>query len=127
MELHMANDLWPDFDSDEVARSPKTVIQEAGDGVEAKTQGQISFSISVDIRDEGMVNLRCHLYSRKLRYAYPFLDATYRLSDGYPVEILADKAARVVEVASEEELISALSKIFKSQATITTIQQLIAL
>ena len=122
----MADDLWPDFNSGEVARSPKSVIQEAGNGVEAKTQGEITFGISVNIDEEGMVNLRCHLYSRQLRYAYPFLDATYRLSDGYPVRLIPDKV-RPVEAASEEELIAALSKIFRSQATITTIQQLIAM
>lgn len=122
----MPKDLWPEFDSEQALRSPKTVIEEAGAGLEEKTNGIVKFSrMNVSINDNN-VEVLFSLYTRALSYHYPFLRATFAVDPVYPVTVVADKIADAVS-NDESELIALLDKIFNAPSTVATIQRLMSL
>jgi len=122
----MSENLWPDFDVGGAPRSPKAVIEEAGRGLEKKTNGLVIF-FSMGVSIKGIeVDATFSLYTRALPYHFPFLRAKFAVEPVYPVTIIADKMKEVV-ANNESELIASLSKIFNAPSTIETIQRLMSL
>ena len=92
----MSKNLWPDFDSEQALRSPKTVIEEAGAGLVEKTKGLVQFyRMNVSIKDN-KVEVLFSLYTRSLSYHFPFLRAKFAVDPVYPVTVVADKMTDVV-------------------------------
>lgn len=122
----MSKNLWPEFEA--MSKStPKTVVENAGAGLEEKTAGLVRFFLDSPRISNGFVILDCKLYAPKISYMYPFLKVKFPVADGYPVELVADKIPETFPAANEEELLRTLGKIFQSPSTIDTIQNLIAL
>ena len=122
----MPTNLWPDFDIERAPRSPKTVIEEAGSGLEKKTNGLVRFwRLSSSIKDNS-VELSFSLYTPALGYHFPFLRAKFAIEPVYPVTLIAHKMPEVV-VNDENELTAALAKIFNAPTTVETIQRLMSL
>jgi hypothetical protein len=122
----MSKDLWPEFDATSKL-TPKTIIEQAGAGLEKKTKGLVKFYLlSKDISGE-IASLTFSLYALTLGYHYPFLKVRFPIVDLYPVELVADKVPDTLRAANEEELLAMLGKVFQSPGTIDTIQKLIAL
>jgi hypothetical protein len=122
----MSTDLWPEF---EVASqsTPRTIIQQAGAGLEEKTKGLIKFYVSGIRISEKVAAVDCSLFSPTLKYMYPFLKVRFPVVELYPVELIADKFPDTLRATNEEELLEMLGKVFQSPSTIDTIQKLIAL
>lgn len=122
----MSKNLWPDFDSEQAPRSPKIVIEEAGAGLDEKTDGLVKFyRASVSIRGNS-VEVLFTLYTRSLGYHFPFLRAEFSVDSVYPVKVVADKMTDVV-ANDENELIASLEEIFNAPSTVETIQKLMSL
>jgi hypothetical protein len=122
----MSKNLWPDFDSAKLPRSPKSVIDEAGSGLEQKTDGAVRFwSGSTRILREKVV-VECSLFTPALMYHFPFLVVEFGVQDIYPVTIAADKVGDGV-AHDEKELTTLLAKIFNAPSTVATIERLMAL
>jgi hypothetical protein len=122
----MSENLWPDFDIGQVPRSPKTVIEDAGRGLEKKTRGMVQFyTMGISIKDN-KVEVSFSLYSRTLGYHFPFLRAKFEVEPIYPVTVVTDKMADVV-ANDEKELTASLAKIFSAPSTVETIQKLMSL
>ncbi len=122
----MSENLWPDFNIGQVPRSPKAVIEEAGRGLEEKTDGMVKFwTMSTSIQ-ENEVKVQFSLYSRKLSYHFPFMRAEFLVESGYPVRVVADKMKDIV-ANDENELTASLGKIFNAPSTVSTIQRLMSL
>src|SRR5450432_871524 len=125
-EFNMPTNLWPDFDIGKAPRSPKAVIEEAGDGLEKKTKGLIQF-FRTDVSIKGnQVEAAFSLYARSLRYHFPFLRAKFAVEPVYPVTVTADKLPDVV-ANNEDDLTASLATIFSAPSTIETIQRLMSL
>ena len=122
----MPKSLWPDFDIGQVLSSPKTVIEQAGDGLREKTGGLLEFFRVNLLIQQNIVEATYTLFSPKLRYHYPFLRAQFPVVSGYPVTVTADKMTDVV-AKDETELIASLAKIFNAPTTVDTIQRLMSL
>jgi len=122
----MPENLWPDFDIAGAPRSPKAVIQEAGDGLSVKTRGLIKFTAMPMLIKDDKVTVRFNLFVRDLTYSYPFLTVSFAVNPVYPVSLVADKVPEL-SVANEEELIAALTRIFNAPPTIETVQRLMSL
>ena len=122
----MSTDLWPEFDVASKS-TPKTIVQQAGAGLEKKTKGLIKFNLSTTTISEGFASFDVSLFSRTLSYFYPFLKVRFPMVDLYPVELVADKVPGTLRAANEEELLNMLGKVFQAPSTIDTIQKLIAL
>ncbi len=122
----MPTNLWPDFDIGKAPRSPKAVIEQAGAGLEAKTNGMVRFwSLSTSIKDN-QVEAAFSLYAPSLRYHFPFLRAKFAVAPAYPVTVVADKMTEIV-ANDENELTTSLAKIFNAPTTVETIQRLMSL
>lgn len=122
----MSKNLWPEFDIGQAPRSPKTVIEEAGDGLEKKTKGLVQFyPMGISIKDN-KVEVIFSLYTRALSYHFPFLRAKFAVEPVYPVTVIADKMPDVV-ANNENELTASLAKIFNAPSTVETIQRLMSL
>ena len=122
----MPTNLWPDFDIKQAPRSPKAVIEEAGGGLDSKTNGLIRFfPMSTSIKDN-QVEVVFSLYARSLSYHFPFLRAKFAVESVYPVTVVADKMTEVV-ANNESELTASLAEIFNAPSTVETIQRLMAL
>jgi hypothetical protein len=122
----MSENLWPDFDIGQTTRSPKTVIEEAGRGLEKKTKGLVEFyRTNLSIRDN-KVEALFSLYTPSLGYHFPFMRAQFAVDPVYPVTVVADKMTDVV-ANDEKELTAALAKIFNAPSTVDTIQRLMSL
>ncbi|WP_020470167.1 hypothetical protein [Zavarzinella formosa] len=122
----MTKNLWPDFDIGQMPLSPKQIIEEAGAGLEEKTNGLVRFSYEGVVVQVNTVELTYALYSRKLQFHFPFLQVKFGITSHYPVTIVADKLPDM-EAADEDNLIESLAKIFNAPSTIKTVQQLMAL
>ena len=122
----MPNNLWPDFAFGNLLRSPKAVIDEAGAGLESKTNGLVKFYTSGASIKNNIVEVRCSLYAPFLSYHFPFLRAQFGITQTYPVSLNADQISEVI-AKDEEELTASLAKIFSAPSTIETIQKLMAL
>ena len=122
----MSKNLWPDFDIGQAPRSPKTVIEEAGGGLEKKTKSLVRFhTMNISIKDN-TVEVFFSLYARSLSYHFPFLRAKFAVDPVYPVTVVADKMTDVV-ANDENELTASLAKIFSAPSTVETIQRLMSL
>jgi hypothetical protein len=122
----MSKNLWPDFETKKGPRSPKSVIEEAGAGLQEKTKGFVIFyPLSTSIISD-QVDASFSLYARSLSYHFPFLRARFPLQGLYPVTLTAYKMADVV-ANDENELIASLGKIFSAPSTVETIQNLMSL
>jgi hypothetical protein len=123
----MSKNLWPDFDIEQAPRSPKAVIEEAGSGLEKKTNGVVRFfTMSTSIKDNE-VHLVFSLYTQSLGYHFPFLRVKFAVEPVYPVTIAADKMTDVIVANDENELTASLAKIFNAPSTVETIQRLMSL
>lgn len=122
----MSKDLWPDFDIGQAPRSPKAVIEEAGGGLETKTNGVVRFFVMNTSIKDNVVEVPCSLYTPSLSYHFPFLRAKFAVDPVYPVTVVADKMTDVV-ANDENELTASLAKIFNAPSTIETIQRLMSL
>ena len=58
----MPKNLWPDFDSGQVLPSPKTVIDQAGDGLKERTGGLLEFYRVHLLIEQNIVNATYTLY-----------------------------------------------------------------
>lgn len=122
----MPKQLWPDFNITPPQSTPKTIIEQAGEGLREKTKGLVVFQpLSNNISGE-ILSLQFALYARKLAYMFPFLTARFPIIEGYPVELIADKVPPL-RAANEEELVDMLGRIFQSPSTIETVQRLISI
>ena len=122
----MSKNLWPNFDTGQALRTPMTVIQEAGAGLEEKTNGLVKFyRMSPSIKDN-KVEVSFTLYAPSLSYHFPFLRAKFAVEPVYPVTVVADKLTDVV-ANDENELTASLAKIFNAPSTVETIQSLMSL
>ena len=122
----MPTNLWPDFDIGRAPRSPKTVIEEVGGGLEKKTNGLVQFyRLNISIKDN-QVEAAFSLYAPPLHYHFPFLRAKFAVEPVYPVTVAADKLPDVV-ANDENELTASLAKIFAAPSTVETIQRLMSL
>jgi len=122
----MPQNLWPDFDVGKAPRSPKTVVEEAGSGLERKTNGLIQFYAMGLIIENNIVEAQFSLYAPFLRYHFPFMRIKFSIDSPYPVTIAADKMVELV-ANNENELLSSLAKVFGSPTTIETVQRLMSL
>ncbi len=122
----MNKNLWPEFDVASKS-TPKTIIEQAGAGLEEKTNGLIKFVVNRVKISMGVASFDCDIYSPTLQYIYPFLKVRFPMVDGYPVELVADKFPDTLRAANEEDLLAMLEKVFQAPSTIDTIQKLIAL
>lgn len=120
----MTANLWPDFDTEQSARTPKNVIEEAGAGLQERTNGEIEFSTETFLSG-GQVTMSGALHSKRLSYFFPFMIVKFPASSLYPVTLTADK---LEEMAAHDEatLIAALTQIFNAPTTIETVKQLMA-
>lgn len=122
----MSTNLWPDFDSTQTIRSPKAVVEEAGEGLGDKTNGIVSFISGGTSINGNRVEVSFSLYTPALLYSFPFLRLKFGIDSMYPVTVIADKMGDAI-ANDENELISVLAKIFNAASTVATIQRLIAL
>jgi hypothetical protein len=122
----MEKNFWPDFNPTESPSTPKSIIQEAGKGLEEKTDRLVTFYQLNVIFTGGFANASYSLYARQLQYHYPFLKAKFPITGFYPVELNADKMP-VIVAKDERELIQALVGVFQAPETVATIKQLISL
>ena len=122
----MSENLWPDFDIGQVPRSPKAVIEEAGGGLEEKTNGLVKFSSGVTSINDDQVEVPFYLFTPSLSYSFPFMRATFAVEPVYPVTLVSDKMTDVV-ANDESELTASLAKIFNAPSTVATIQRLMSL
>jgi len=123
----MAENMWPDFDVGQAPRSPKSVIEEYGEGLGERTKDKIQFYRSnLTIRDGKIVNVTYTLWTAPLRYHYPFMSVQFPVDTGYPVKLVADKVPDM-EARDENELKTALARIFNAPSTVETIQRLLSL
>lgn len=122
----MAEDLWPDFKVGEAPRTPRVVIQEAGEGLEKKTDGLIRFYSATPVIKEKRVAAPFNLYVPALSYHFPFLRAEFDIASFYPVKVTASKLQEVT-AKNEKELIAALAEIFRAPSTVETVQGLMSL
>lgn len=122
----MTENLWPDFSAEEGPRSPRNVIEEAGDGLAKKTKNIVTFFTSRPTIANNDIAIQFNLYTAKLSYHFPFMRAKFRLDAYYPVSLVAHKMPDII-ANDEKELIAALAKIFTAPSTIDVIQKLMAL
>jgi hypothetical protein len=111
----------------EVGLTPKTIIEQAGVGLEKKTNGLVQFYLYNKEISGKTVSLTFSLWASTFGYHYPFLKVQFPMVDGYPVELVADKFPDTLRAANEEELLATLGKIFQAPSTIDIVQKLIAL
>jgi hypothetical protein len=122
----MSENLWPDFSAAQVPRSPKAVIEQAGDGLAKKTNGLVKFySAGATIKGD-KVEIPFTLWTPSLLYHFPFMRAIFAVEPVYPVTVVVDKMPEVV-ANDEKELTESLVKIFNAPSTIATIQRLMSL
>jgi hypothetical protein len=118
--------LWPEFDLGTTTPSPKTVIEQAGAGLEQKTLGQVRFfTLGLNVVDK-VVTVSFSLYSSSLGYHYPFLHASFRIDRSYPVTLVADQVGEFT-ANDEAELIEFLRKTFNAPSTKETVERLVSL
>lgn len=122
----MTKNLWPDFNIEQGPRSPKNVIEEAGDGLAKKTKNIVKFFTSSPTIVANDIQIQFTLYTPRLSYHFPFMRAKFRLDTYYPVSLVADQMPEII-ANDEKELIAALTKIFTAPSTIKTIQRLMML
>ena len=123
----MLKNPWPDFDVADAPRSPKSIVEELGAGLENKTMGVVKFyRAGVRISDENAASVTFNLYTPALRYHYPFLTITFPVDTSYPVKVVADKVPDAV-ANNENDLIASLTEIFNAPSTVQTIQRLMGL
>lgn len=122
----MTDTLWPDFDVRQAPPTPKTIIEQAGAGLETKTNGIVRFYRSGLSVKDNQVEVAFTLYSPPLGYHYPFLRATFSVERSYPVTVVADRVGEIV-ANDEKELVATLTRIFNAPSTIDTIQRLMSL
>jgi hypothetical protein len=123
----MTKNLWPDFDLASSKPTPKNIIEQAGAGLEKKTNGTVRFHLGHQGISGETASIACKLYAPALSYMYPFLNVRFPLLDEYPVELDVDKVPETLHAKNQEELLSVLERIFQLPSTIDTIQKLIAL
>jgi hypothetical protein len=119
----MPDNLWPDFDAAPTIRSPKTIIEEAGSGVNAKTKGLVRFYSLRTTVIEMTVETVFSLYAPALSFHFPFLSAKFAIEKPYPVTLIADKVPPIV-ANDEKELTTSLATIFNAPTTVATVQSL---
>ena len=119
--------LWPDFSTETVVDSPKQIVEEAGAGVKEKTAGKIVFYYDGLSIDNDKATARYNLYAANLSYHYPFARLTFPLKDSYPAEFFTSDNSRPLVANNREELLAGLSDVFRSDATVNIIRQLLAL
>lgn len=118
--------LWPDFDLSKGPRSPKSVIESAGKGLEEKTKGTVHFYSRGATINKDSVVASFALMVPALSYMFPFLQAKFAVSVPYPVTVVAHQREDVV-AKDETELIAALASIFNAPSTIEAINRLASL
>jgi hypothetical protein len=122
----MSENMWPNFETAQTSRSPKTVIEEAGRGLAERTKGVVRFyTLSTSIKNDN-VEVAFSLYTQALSYHFPFLRAIFAVDPVYPVKVVPDKMPEAV-ANDENELTTLLGKIFSAPTTIATIQRLLSL
>jgi hypothetical protein len=125
-----ATDLWPDFKIDPKPRGIRQILEEAGQGLKAKTNGLVEFRVwPVESRSGPYpLRLRCELYVAKLDYAY-FLMEVDTAATGFPVELRTGSVpvGGVLVADDETALLTALARIFQSEHTRDVIQNLISM
>jgi hypothetical protein len=123
----MEVNLWPDFSRSDLPPTPKSIIEDAGEGLKEKTDSLVRFYIAGVSFSEGFANVRCTLYASKLLYHYPFLTAKFPMVKHYPVELTVDKLEQTIVANDQPQLLQALEKVFNMPSTVETISQLIGL
>ena len=101
-------------------------LRHAGAGLEEKTKGAVRFWSMGTVLKDNNVQLTFSLYVRTLGYHFPFLRAKFAIEPVYPVTLSADKMDDIV-ANSEDEMITALTRIFNAPSTVETIQRLMSL
>lgn len=92
----MIENLWPDFEKSDTPSSPKTIIDEAGAGLEKKTRGVVRF-YRMHISVEGItVKTTYSLYCSATSYHFAFMVATFPVDKGYPVTLTVDQLGELV-------------------------------
>jgi hypothetical protein len=122
----MSTNLWPDFDSANLPRSPKAVVEQAGDGLREKTGGVVVFFRTGTTIRSNRVEISYSLYTPTLAYHFPFLRVRFSVNAMYPVTVVTDNMEDGV-ANDENELTTLLAKIFNAPSTVATIQRLMAL
>jgi hypothetical protein len=107
-------------------RSPKAVVEEAGNGLREKTSGTVFFASTGTSIKGNEVDVGFSLYTPALLYQFPFLRLRFGVESMYPVTVVADKMGDAV-ANNENELTAVLAKIFNAPSTVATVQRLMAL
>src|SRR4051812_34609008 len=96
-EPSMSDNLWPDFHFEEgEVRSPKSVIKEAGRGLDEKTDHIVRFYTMHSAIDSSTAELTFSFYVRNLNYHFPFMRVSFAVDTFYPVRIIPDKMDPIV-------------------------------
>lgn len=122
-----ATSLWPDFKIDPKPRGLRQMLEEAGSGLDTKTNGIVTFRVWPldNERDRTFpFRYRCDLYVAKFDYSYPLLYVNASAT-GFPAEVLTDSGGTKVE--DERALLVVLETIFHADRTVAIVQNLIAM
>ena len=122
----MSKNLWPDFNVDHTPRSPRSILEEAGSGLEEKTSGLVQFYVGTPSVKDNKMEIPASLYVPSLPYFYPFLRVIFAIDSFYPLRIVADKIEEIV-ANSENELIDSLGRILSADSTRESIERLISI
>ena len=121
------NNLWPDFTTEVAVDSPKQVVDEAGEGIKDRTNGKIVFYFAGIAIQGDKATAQYSLIARSLNYAYPFARLSFSLRNPYPAEFVTADNNRPLVANSREELLAGLAEVFRSEATVNIIRQLLSL
>src|SRR5262249_43100195 len=123
----MTENLWPDFQAEDRPRTVRTVLLEAAEGLDERTDGRIRCVIETKPAGRAKFVHECYLDARALAYRYPLFKVTED-GDPYPVTLVGDGAfQKGVSSGNEATLVENLRLLFHSDATKRTVQQLLDL
>jgi len=122
-----ATDLWPNFKIEPKPRGIRQMLEEAGSGLQEKTNGIVTFRVwplDNDRNRKFPFRFRCDLYVEKLDYNFPLLHVNSSAT-GFPAEVQTDTGG--ITVPDEGALFSALETTFHSDNTKAIIENLISM
>jgi len=115
--------LWPDFTSDEIVRSPKTILREQASFLGQRTKNILTGNISTGTY-RGQFSHNFQIVAPKLNnYTYTLFTIVDENIFGFPCKFQSENS---FSIKTEEELLERLRVIFSSDDTKKVINSLIS-